>query len=73
MVQHHLLKLGITTIFVRCTLRTVGLWQKIGRTADLVTDREEFALKRLMAGSVTDDDIAIGRCDKFMLTGSNLE
>jgi len=72
MVRHHLLKLGIIIIFIRCTLRTVDLWQKIGRTADLVTDRGEFALKRLMAGSVTDDD-AIGRCDKVMLTGSNLE
>lgn len=73
MVRHHLLKLGIITILVRCTLRTVGLWQKIGRTADLVTDRVECALNRLMAGSMTDHDLAIGPCDKFMLTGSNLE
>lgn len=54
-------------------LRTVGLWQKIGRTADLVTDRVECALNRLMASSMTDHDLAIGPCDKFMLTGSNLE
>lgn len=60
-------------VLIRCTLRTVELWQAIGRTADLVTDRDEFALNRLMAGSMTVHDLAIGRCDKFMLTGSNLE
>jgi hypothetical protein len=73
MVQHHLLKLGIVIVLIRCTLRTVDLWQAIGRTADLVTDRDEFALNRLIAGSMTDHDLAIGPCDKFMLTGSNLE